>query len=205
MAITDIHKHVGCGLGTDAYIKNMIVMGMSAQNLPALVQSYTKACQGCLQYNLFFSAKTPFVRAIKEQTGPNDSLYACLNKHPLSFLILDETGPLFYANPDDKAWDKYLTAHLLIGIELVTSRVNIVPINDMTILSIVQGLEILQDTRGHLLNLIFDAHKSHIALTRQDETDSRVELFKLIQGNATLLGATGINLTIGSAKRHEKV
>ena len=112
---------------------------------------------------------------------------------------------MFYANPDDRARDKYLTAHLLIAIELMTSRVNIIPINDMTILSVVQGLEILQNTRGRLLNLIFDAHKSHIALTRQNENDSCVELFKLIQGNAALLGATGINLAIGSAKRHEKV
>ena len=79
------------------------------------------------------------------------------------------------------------------------------PINDMSILSIVQGLEILQNHRGRLINLVFDAHKSHIALTRQEENDSRVELFKLIQGNAALLGATGINLIIGSAKRHKKV
>ena len=88
MAITEAHKRIGCGLGVDAYIKNMTVMGVSAPKLPALVQNYIKACQGCLQYNLFFSAKTPFSRAIKEQTGPNDSLNACLNKHPLSFLYL---------------------------------------------------------------------------------------------------------------------
>ena len=56
-----------------------------------------------------------------------------------------------------------------------------------------------------MLNLVFDAHKSHVALTRQDESDSRAELFKLIKGNSSLLGATGINLIIGSAKRHEKV
>ena len=56
-----------------------------------------------------------------------------------------------------------------------------------------------------MISLVFDAHKSHIALTRQEENDSRVELFRLIQGNAALLGATGINLIIGSAKRHEKV
>ena len=87
---------------------------------------------------------------------------------------------------------------------MITSRVHIVPIIDMSILSIVQGLEILQNHRGHLINLVLDAHKSRIALTRQEENDSRVELFKLIQGNAALLGATGINLIIGSAKRHEK-
>ena len=125
MAITEAHKRVGCGLGTDTYLKNMLVLGVSAPNLPKLIKNYTKACNGCLQYNLFFSAKTPFSRALKEQSGPNDSLDACLNKHPLSFLILDETGPLFYANPDAKKRNQYLTAYLLIAIELVTSRVNI--------------------------------------------------------------------------------
>ena len=56
-----------------------------------------------------------------------------------------------------------------------------------------------------MINLVFDAHKSHIALTRQEENDSRVELFRLIHGNAALLGATGINLIIGSTKRPKKV
>ena len=205
MAIAEAHKRIGCGLGTEAYIKSMIVMGISAPNLNAVVRSYIKACQGCLQYNLFFTAKTPFSRAIKEQSGPNDSLDACLNKNPLSFLVLDETGPIHYANSADNASNQYLTAYLLIGIELVTRRVHIVPINNMTMLSVVQGLEILQNTRSCLLNLVFDAHKSHLALDRPDNNDSRVELFRLIQGNASLLGATGITLVIGSAKRHEKV
>ena len=148
MAITEAHKRVGCGLGTDAYLKNMLVLGVSAPNLPKLIQNYQKACNGCLQYNVFFSAKTPFSKSLKEQSGPNNSLDTCLDKHPLSFLVLDETGPLSYANPDAKKCNQYLTAYLLIAVELVTSRVNIIPINDLTMLSIVQGLEILQNTRG---------------------------------------------------------
>ena len=72
-------------------------------------------------------------------------------------------------------------------------------------LSIVKGLEILQNTRGRLLNLVFDAHKSHVALSRENNNDQRPELFKLIKGNTSLLAATGISLVIGSAKRHEKV
>ena len=156
----------------------MLVMGVSAPSLPVIIKHYIKSCQGCLHYNLFFSAKTPFSRALKESSGPNDSLDSCLNNNPLSFLIVDELGPIFYENPNDKA--NYLTAHLIIGVELITARVHIVPINDMSILSIVQGLEILQNHRGCLINLVFDAHKSHIALTRQEENDSRVELFRLI-------------------------
>ena len=139
MAVTEAHRRIGCGLGVGTYVKNMLVMGVSAPNLPAVIQNYIKACQGCLQYNLFFSAKTPFSRAIKESSGPNDSLDSCLNKNPLSFLIIDEMGPIFYTNPMEK--DQFLTAHLLIGLELITSRVNIVPINDMSILSIVKALK----------------------------------------------------------------
>ena len=118
MAITEAHRRVSCGLGINAYLKNMLVLGI-------------------------FSAKTPFSKSLKEQSGPNNSLDACLDKHPLSFLVLDETGPLFYANPDETKRDQYLTAYLLIAVELVTSRVNIIPINDLTMLSIVKGLEIL--------------------------------------------------------------
>ncbi len=150
MAITEAHKRIGCGLGTDAYLKNILVLGVSAPNLPKLIQNYQKACNGCLQYSVFFSAKTPFSKSLKEQSGPNNSLDACLDKHPLSFLVLDETGPLFYANPDETKSDQYLTAYLLIAVKLVTSRVNIIPINDLTMLLIVEGLEILQNTRGRL-------------------------------------------------------
>ena len=65
MAVTETQKHVGCGLGTDVYIKNMLVLGISAPNLPALIQSYTKACQGCLQYNLFFCGKNTIFKSPK--------------------------------------------------------------------------------------------------------------------------------------------
>ena len=123
----------------------------------------------CMQYHLFFKTKIPFAKAIRNQSGPDDSLQACLNQIPHSFLILDQTGPIFYANPDSKAKDRYTTAHILIGIELVTYRVNIVVINDMSVVSIIKGLECLQNLRGCLLNSIFDAHKIHMPMTRQTD------------------------------------
>ena len=52
---------------------------------------------------------------------------------------------------------------------------------------------------------MFDAHKSHVVLTKEEENNSRPELFKLIKGNSLLRAATGISLVIGSAKLHEKV
>ena len=92
----------------------------------------------------------------------------------------------------------------LIGVELVTYRVIMVVINDMSVVSIIKGLECLQNLRGCLLNLIFDAHKSHMAMTRQTD-NTGVDLSKLLQGNTALLVATGIRLTISPAKHHEKV
>ena len=35
MSIIESHRKVGCRLGLEAYIKNMMLMGISAQNLPS--------------------------------------------------------------------------------------------------------------------------------------------------------------------------
>ena len=92
----------------------MQVMGVSAPNLPNLVKNFIESCNGCLQYNLFFTNKSPFAKVIREQAGPDDTLNSCLNHNPLSFLVLDQTGPVFYANPDSRSLDRYITAHVLL-------------------------------------------------------------------------------------------
>ena len=121
------------------------------------------------------------------------------------FFILDETGPIFYLNPDAKAKEKYVSAHILIGVELVTYRVNLVVINDMGIISVVKGLDIIQNMRGTLLNLILDHHKSYMALTRDQTNDRQSDLTKLIPGNPGLLGGCGIRVTISLGKSLQKV
>ena len=75
----------------------------------------------------------------------------------------------------------------------------------MSTRSIIQGLETLQQLRGALLNIILDAHKSHLGLLNNKEQDKRTVLHRLLQGNTKLLGSTGIKLTVAAAKRHEKV
>ena len=39
MAIAEAHRRVGCGLGINAYLQNMLVLGVSAPNLPKLIQN----------------------------------------------------------------------------------------------------------------------------------------------------------------------
>ena len=74
-------------------------------------------------------------------------LHFTLNKNPLTFFIVDEMGPIFNLNLNAKAKEKYVTANILIGVELVTYRVNLVVINNMGIISVVKGLEIIQNMR----------------------------------------------------------
>ena len=54
------------------------------------------------------------------------------------------------------------------------------------------------------MNIVLDAHKSHMGLLNDKEQDRRTVLHCLLQGNTKLLGSAGIKLTIAAAKRYEK-
>ena len=103
------------------------------------------------------------------------------------------------------AKNKYLSAYILIGVELVTYRTHLVVINSMNAVDVIKGLEILQNLRGSLINIILDHHSSHVALLREGTKDRRTRLIKILQGNTHLLGAAGIRLTVAAGKRHQKV
>ena len=74
----------------------------------------------------------------------------------------------------------------------------------MSTRSVLQGLETLQQLRGALMNIVLDAHKSHMGLLNDKEQDRRTVLQRLLQGNTKLLGSAGIKLTIAAARRHKK-
>ena len=54
------------------------------------------------------------------------------------------------------------------------------------------------------MNIVLDAHKSHMGLLNDKEQDRRTVLHCLLQGNTKLLGSAGIKLTIAAARRHKK-
>ena len=87
-----------------------------------------------------------------------------VSQSPLSHVILDETGPIFFGEGDSEENELYLSTHLLICVELVTYRTHLVIMKDMSTRSVIQGLETLQQLRGALLNIVLDAHKSHLGL-----------------------------------------
>ena len=60
--------------------------------------------------------------------------------------------------------------------------------NDTSTRSVIQGLETLQQLRGALMNIVLDAHKSHMSLLNDKEHDKRTVLHRLLQGNTKLLG-----------------
>ena len=116
---------------------------------------------------MFFSAKSPYCKSILGQHGPDDLLSATVSQNPLSHLIIDETGPVFYADPS--AADKFFSAHILVGVELVTYRTHLVVINSMATIDVIRGLEMFQNLRGSLINVIMDHHSSHVAIQRQGQ------------------------------------
>merc|ERR1712030_205721 len=67
------------------------------------------------------------------------------------------------------------------------------------------GLEIFQNLRGSLINIVMDHHTSHMALQWEGPNDQRSKLIKILQGNTPLLAAAGIKVTIAAGKRHQKV
>ena len=94
-----------------------------------------------------------------------------MSQDPLSHVILDETGPIFFSDTESETSDLYLSAYLLICIELVTYRTHLIIMKDMTTRSVIQALETLQQLRGALMNVVLDAHKSHISVLADKEHD----------------------------------
>ena len=92
-----------------------------------------------------------------------------VSQYPLSHVVLDETGPIFFAEGDSEKSELYLSTHLLICVELVTYWTHLVIMKDMSTRSVIQGLETLQQLRGALMNIVLDAHKSHMSLLNDKE------------------------------------
>ena len=141
---------------------HMQLIGIASPGMHRVVQQFRDSCPGCLQNNMFFTGKSPYAKAILGQHGPDDLTAATVSADPLSTLIVDETGPFFYEDQNDP--DKHHSAHVLIGVELVTYRCHLVVINSMSAPDVIRGLEILQSLRGSLINVIMDHATSHVAI-----------------------------------------
>ena len=118
LAVRESHFKLGCGLGVQAYINNVQLIGVACPGLFKTIKQYRDSCPGCLQNRVFFSAKSPYCKSILGQHGPDDLLSATVSQNPLSHLIIDETGPIYF--PDPSGPKKWFSAYVLVGVELVT-------------------------------------------------------------------------------------
>ena len=125
---------------------------------------------------MFFNAKSPYTKHILKEHGPDDLVATTMNQDPLSHVVLDETGPIFFSNGESETSELYLSSYLLICVELVTYRTHLVIMKDMYMKSVIQALETLQHLRGALMNIVLDAHKSHMSLLTDREHDKQCVL-----------------------------
>ena len=204
LAVNESHANLGCGLGVEQYIKGAQLIGVTAPAIGTVCERVRDSCPGCLQYRVFSSKRSPYCKGILKQHGPDDMLSTTVRSSPLSHIVVDETGPIFFAEGDPEKEDSYKSAHLLLCVEYVTYRTNIVIMKDMELVSIIKALETLQNLRGTLSNIVLDAHLAHVALLNDGKHDKRNILIKMLRGNTRLLNSAGITLTVAAAKRHEK-
>ena len=97
-----------------------MVHAISTEATAKTVKELKNSCPGCLQQRIFFNVKSPYSEQILQQHGPDDLVATTVSQFPLSHVVLDETGPIFFGENDSEEKDLYLSTHLLICVELVT-------------------------------------------------------------------------------------
>ena len=71
--------------------------------------------------------------------GPEDYIGHTLSKDPLKCMQLDEIGPLFLGNKNG-----YTKIWVLVGVEIVTWQIHLIPMKFQDTISFITALEILQ-------------------------------------------------------------
>ena len=61
-----------------------------------------------------------------------------MQQDPLSHLIVDQIGPIFYPNLDPTSKEKHLSAYILLAVELVT---HLTLIKSMGVADVIKGLK----------------------------------------------------------------
>ena len=105
------------------------------------------------------SGKSPLTQQLLQERGPDDFVNSCLQKDVLQCVILDECGPFFL-----KSGPKPDQVYIMVGVELVSYRCHLIPMQDTTTKSLIRALETLQGLRGRLTALILDETQTHLAI-----------------------------------------
>ena len=136
LAITEAHRKLPCGLGVDAYLAAVHFTGFSGTGLQARISEEIESCQKCETTKFIISGKSPLTQSLLLERGPDDFINNCLQKVVLQCLILDEAGTFFLTSGP-----KTEQVYIMVGVELVTYRCHLIPMQDTTTKS-------LRDTSG---------------------------------------------------------
>ena len=101
------HARLGCALGMLQYIKNAQLIGVTAPAIAKTFKELKNSCAGCLQQHVFFNAKSPYSQQILQEHGLDDLVSTTVSQSPLSHVILDETGPIFFGKGDSEENELY--------------------------------------------------------------------------------------------------
>ena len=81
---------------------------------------------------MFFNAKCPYSKHILKEHGPDDLVATTVSQDPLSHVVLDETGPIFFSDGESETSELYLSSYLLICVEFMTNCTHLVIMKDMS-------------------------------------------------------------------------
>ena len=115
LAVWELHSKLGSCLGVQAYINGCQLIGISAPAKRETISQFHDLCQGCLQVTTFFKGKSPVSKALlRKARGPDNFVATSLQQDPLMTLFIDQTGLVFYNNPNPNDGEKYLCAYILL-------------------------------------------------------------------------------------------
>ena len=132
---------MGCGLGKAQYVKSAQFIGVTAPAIAKTVKEVNNSCACCLHQRVLLNAKYPYSKHILKEHSPDHLVAATVSQDPLSHVVFDETGLIFFSDGESKTSDLYLSSYLLICVELVTYFTHLVITKDMSTRSVIQALE----------------------------------------------------------------
>ena len=104
---------------------------------------------------------------MKQFYGPDGFVGNTKNPNLMRIVSLDEAGPFYLINNQGEH-DK---TYILVGIELLTYKCQLIPLPRLDTLHFIRALEILQSLRGQMTMIILDDASFHNPL-RQSEEES---------------------------------
>merc|ERR1711867_211883 len=202
----EVHQKLHCGLGPQSYINGINLAGFCATGLRAYVQEKIDGCTSCTEAQMILKGVLDLMPNMKQFYGPDDFIANTIHQNPIKIVSLDEAGPFYLLNSQGEH-DK---TYILVCVELLTYKCQLIPLPRLGTLSFIRALEILQSLRGQMTTIILDDASFHNPLRQSDNADKDEFRKSALQGlldngHHSELHKSGIDIVITSLKRHKHV